>query len=362
MLTMFAKIHIAHSLLPMTVVIVCSVGFRIVRQKQILPVYDSICVSLAGVSLLAGIHLYGNSMLGVARRHPVRDVMGFFRDIAARTWGHANVGQASVLNNDWLALLLGLLTLCGPLFLIALIIGITGRSRQGFGVRVLILVVLSYILSLFLSPSMPWDDGEFLNRSWPLLWCLGAWALLERPLLKFDQKQPNLLPIAGSVIAFVLGWNILPGAKRESIASPPRPEDWSKAYYPITVNSSEKKLAYNLKRLGIGINTHFFASSSLKNSHSKIDFDDTPSRLSALSGARPVISRVLFQKSLEVLHGKKGVDLTFESRYSRMLRVYGAVCASSAGAYSQIKAFQQPGAVPEKVIYIVCQDLEPPSR
>ena len=207
---------------------------------------------------------------------------------------------------------------------------------------------------------MPWDDGEFLNRSCPLLWCLGVWALLERPLFKFDQKQPNLLPITGSVIAFVLGWNILPGAKRESIASPPRPEDWSKTYYPTTVNSSEKKLAYELKRLGI--NTHFFTSSSLKNSNSKIDFDDTPSRFSALSGARPVMSRVLFQKSLEVLHGKKGVDLSFESRYSRMLRGYGAVCASSAGANSQIKAFRQPGAVPGKVIYIVCQDLEPPSR
>ena len=352
--TVFAKIQIAHALLPMVVVLVSLVCFSLLRQKYVLPINHSIYVSLAALSLLAGIHLYGNSLLGVGRRHPVGEVMSFFRDIAATTWG-----QAAVLNHAWLAPLLGFLTLCGPLFLIALISGITGTSRQGFGVRVLGLVVVSYIVSLFLTPSMPWDDREFLNRSWPLLWCLGAWALLDKPLFKFDQKQPQLVLITGSVIAFILGWNILPGAKRESIASPARPEGWTQAFYPTIVNSSEKKLAQDLKRSGI--NTYFFASSSLKNSHSKIDYDDLPSRLSALSGARPLMSRVLFQKSLQVLHVKKGMDVSVESRYSEMLRGYGTACASSAGAYSPIKAFQQPGAVPKQTVSIVCQDLEPPS-
>jgi len=357
--TVFAKIQIAHALLPMVVVVVSLVCFSHLRQKHGLPINHSIYVSLAALSLLAGIHLYGNSLLGVGRRNPLGEVMSFFRDIAARTWGHVNVGQATVLSNDWLASLLGFLTLCGPLFLIALISGITGPSRHDFGVRVLVLIVVSYMVSLFLNPSMPWDDREFMNRSWPLLWCLGAWALLDNSPFKLDQKQPQLMLITSSVFAFIVGWSILPGAKRESIASPARPEDWSQAYYPTIVNSSEKKLAKVLKRSGV--NTYFFASSSLKNSHSKIDFDDLPSRLSALSGARPLMSRVLFQKSLQVLRIKKGLDLSVESRYSQMLRDYGTACASSVGANSPIKAFQQPGGVPEQPNSIVCEDLEPPN-
>jgi hypothetical protein len=359
LLTAFAKIQIAYALLPMVVAIVSSVGFRIPGQKQVLSANNSIYIPLAAVSLLAGVHLYSNSVLGVGRRHPVGDVMTFFRDIAAKTWGHTNFGQASALNNDWLGPLIGLLTLCGPVFLIALICGITSPSRQGFGVRVLVLVVVSYMVSFLLNPSMPWDDGEFLNRSWPLLWYLGAWALLDKPPFKFDLKQPHLVLITSLVIALILGWNILPGPKIESIASPPRPEDWSKAYYPTIVNSAEKKLAQDLRRMGL--NTYFFANSSLKNSYSKIDFDDMPSRLSALSGARPLMSRVLFQKSLQALHSKQGLDRSVESRYSQMLRSYGTACDSAAGANSPIKAFQQLGAVPNKNVYVVCQDLEPPS-
>jgi hypothetical protein len=126
------------------------------------------------------------------------------------------------------------------------------------------------------------------------------------------------------------------------------------------VNSSEKKLAQVLKRSGI--NTYFFASSSLKNSHSKIDFDDMPSRLSALSGARPLISRVLFQKSLEVLQVKNGVDPSVESRYSQMLVSYGTACESSADSNSPIKVFQQPEAGSVQSVYVVCQDLKPPSQ
>ena len=360
LLTVSAKIQIAHALLPMVVAIGSWVGFSLLRQKQVLRLNDSIYIPLAAVSLLAGVHLYANSILGVGRRDPAGEVITFLRDIAARTWGYANAGQTSVLNNDWLAPLLGFLTFCGPLFLIALLSGIIGPSRQSFRERVLILIIVSYVTSLLISPSMPWDDGEFLNRSWPLLWYLGAWALLDRPRFKFDRKQLQQVLITGSVIALILGWSILPAPKRESIASPSRPEDWSKSYYPTIVNSSEKKLAQDLKRSGI--NPYFFASSSLKNSHSKIDFDDMPSRLSALSGARPLISRVLFQKSLEVLQVKNGVDPSVESRYSQMLVSYGTACESSAGANSPIKVFQQPEAGPVQSVYVVCQDLKPPSQ
>ena len=359
LLTAFAKIQIAYALLPMVVVIVSSVGFRTLGQKHVLNANTSIYIPLAAVSLFAGVHLYVNSILGIGRRHPVGEVMTFFRDIAAKTWGHTNIGQTSVLNNDWLAPLLGFLTLCGPVFLSALICGITGPSRRGFGLRVLALVVASYMVSFLLSPSMPWDDGEFLNRSWPLLWYLGAWALLDKPPFEFHLKQPHLVVITSLVIAFILGWSILPAPKRESIASPPRPEDWSKAYYPTIVNSSEKKLAQDLRQ--VGLNAYFFASSSLKNSHSKIDFDDLPSRLSALSGARPLISRVLFQKSLQAFDSKESLDRSVESRYSQMLGSYGRACDSSAGANSPIQAIQQLGAVPKQKVYVVCQDLEPPS-
>jgi hypothetical protein len=206
---------------------------------------------------------------------------------------------------------------------------------------------------------MPWDDGEFLNRSWPLLWYLGAWALLDKRSFRLDEKLGQRVLLTGSAIAFILGWFILPVPKRESIASPSRPEGWSKAFYPTTINSTEKKMANGLKSLGT--TTYFFASSSLKNSYSKIDFDDMPSRLAALSGARPLLSRVLFQRSMEVDHGKNNLALSVESRYNRILRRYGAACASSADTNSPIKVFEEPTVALKQNVYVVCQDLEPPA-
>jgi hypothetical protein len=285
--------------------------------------------------------------------------MTFFGVVVTRTWGHLKVGQISVLNIDWIAPLLGFMTLCGPLFLIALISGVSGPSRQSFGVRVLILVAFSYAVSLLLSPSMPWDDGEFLNRSWPLLWYLGVWGILDRFPLKLNKKLPQQWLITGSVIMVVLGWLILPGPKRESMASPPKSDDWSKVFYPTTFKSTEIKLAQDLRRSGN--NNYFFASSSLKKNYSKVEFDDLPSRIAALSGARPLLSRVLFQKSMQVHQTNNGLELSVESRYNQILSRYGAACASSADLNSPIKVFEEPTVAPKQNVYVVCQDMEAPS-
>jgi len=360
LLTVFTKIQIAHALLPMVVVVVISAGFSILRQNRRLRLNRTIYIPLASLAFLAALHLHGNSVLGLGRKHPIGEVMTFFGVVVARTWGQLKVGQISVLNIDWIAPLLGFMTLCGPLFLIALISGVSGPSRQSFGVRILILAAFSYVVSLLLSPSMPWDDGEFLNRSWPLLWCLGVWALLDRCPLKLNKKLPQQWIVSGSVITIALGWLLLPGPKKVSIASPPKPDDWSKVFYPITFKSTEIKLAQDLRRSGN--NNYFFASSSLKKSYSKVEFDDLPSRIAALSGARPLLSRVLFQKSMQVHQAKNGLEMSVELRYNQILSRYGAACASSAGANSQIKVFEEPNVAPKQNVYVVCQDLKPPSQ
>jgi hypothetical protein len=131
-----------------------------------------------------------------------------------------------------------------------------------------------------------------------------------------------------------------------------------KAFYPITISLSEKKLADQLDNSRA--NTYFFASSSIKNSN--FILDDLPSRLAALSGMRPLLSRISFQKSLPVHHSKNNVDLTIETRYGQMLRRYVRACPASAGKNSPIKALQQQETVPDQQVYVVCQNLEQPSR
>jgi hypothetical protein len=355
LLTAFSKIQIAHALLPVVVIIVCAAAFRILRQRQVIRVNPWISIPLAGASL-AGLHLYGNSLLNIGRKDPIREVMHFLSEITEKTWGHANGTLTSVAQIDWLAPLLGLMTLCGPIFLIAVICGMRRPARAGFREQVLILFSFSYLFSLLLSPSMPWDDGEFLNRSWPLLWCIGVWALLKRGSFKAEQPlQPQLL-IIGSVIAVLAGWFILPGPKRESIASPPNREDWSKTFYPTTIRLSEKKLAKELINSSKG--NYFFASSSA--SSNNFIFDDLPSRLAALSGIRPIMSRLSFQKSLPVSATRNHDNLTIESRYSQLLKRYAKACPTTDDDKSPIKVFRQPGESPALTVDVICKDLEQP--
>jgi hypothetical protein len=354
-LTAFSKIQIAHALLPMAVMIITMAAFKIANQKVGLKSNQWMYLTLSLASL-AAIHLVGNWKLGIGRKQPVAEAISFFSDIAARTWGHANFGLASIANNHWTAPLLGLMTLCGPLFLIAFISCLGKPPKDEFRAKVILLVAISYGASLLLSPSMPWDDGEFLNRSWPLLWCFGAWALLGSWPVALE-RLPRQLLIIISVIAMILGWLLLPEPKRESIASPPNRKDWSKSYYPTSIRLTEKKLAKALKQSRA--NAYFFASSNASNSNYILD--DLPSRLAALSGMRPLLSRLTFQKTLPVHHARNGLNLSVETQYSQMLKRYATVCRSSAGATIPIRAFTQPELASDQRVYVVCAGLEQPS-
>ena len=357
LLTAFSKIQIAHSLLAMVVIILTSATLDIKKQKMGIAFKHWLFVFLMVVSFSA-VHLYGNWKLDIGRKHPVAEVTSFLSGIGTTTWGNAHFGQGLPLNNAWIAPLLGLLTLWGPLLLIALITSNARQSRDNFRPLVLTLMTMSYTLSLILSPSMPWDDGEFLNRSWPLLWCLGAWYLLGQYPIRLEQQLNRQMLIIGSVIATILGWFILPEPKRESIASPPIRGGWMKAFYPTTIRLSEKKLA---ARLGESKkNTYFFASSNSKNTNYLLD--DLPSRLAALNGMRPLLSRLSFQKSLSVHRSNNSVGQSIEKRYSLMLKRYAGACTTSSSANSPIKAFKQPESAPDQQLYIVCQSLEQPSQ
>lgn len=248
------------------------------------------------------------------------------------------------------------MTLCGPLFLIAFISCLGKPPKDEFRAKVILLVAISYGASLLLSPSMPWDDAEFLNRSWPLLWCFGAWALLGSWPVALE-RLPRQLLIIISVIAIILGWLLLPEPKRESIASPPNRKDWSKSYYPTSIRLTEKKLAKALKQSRA--NAYFFASSNASNSNYILD--DLPSRLAALSGMRPLLSRLTFQKTLPVHQARNGLNLSVETQYSQMLKRYATVCRSSAGATIPIRAFTQPELDSDQRVYVVCAGLEQPS-
>lgn len=355
LLSAFSKIQIAHSLLPMTVLSLTSATLGIKKQTLEISLKQWLFFSFIILSF-AAIHLYGNWILDINRKHPVVEVTAFLSDIGTTTWGNAHFGQALLVNKAWIAPLLGLLTLWGPLLLIALITSKARQSRNVLRPQVLTLITLSYTLSLILSPSMPWDDGEFLNRSWPLLWCLGAWYLLGQYPIRLEQKLNRQMLITGSVLAIILGWSILPEPKKESIASPPTREGWTKAFYPTIIRSSEKKLS---SRIGqSSTNTYFFASNNKSNSY----LDDLPSRLAALSGTRPLLSRLAFQKSLSIRRTRNNTDLSVETRYSQMLKLYAGACPASSSANSPIKAIKQPESYSGQQVYIICQGLEQPSQ
>jgi hypothetical protein len=176
----------------------------------------------------------------------VQDWLKFLTDLAAVTWKEnlPFVDQLTLLPP--LAAGLGVLTLCGPLFLAFWVLAARSQQTRPFSSQLMALLIVSFLAGLFVGPPMVWDAAEFQNRSWPMLWCIGAWGLAgwqPRFALQRHRLLTGLLVVALLVFATVL----LPQQKSKSAASPPLWPDWTIKYYPFLISSSDKQAAAALK-------------------------------------------------------------------------------------------------------------------
>jgi hypothetical protein len=131
---------------------------------------------------------------------------------------------------------------------------------------------------------MVWDAAEFQNRSWPMLWCIGAWGLAgwqPRFALQRHRLLTGLLVVALLVFATVL----LPQQKSESAASPPLWPDWTIKYYPFLISWSDKQAAAALKAHAV-LQTEVKSMREGKTTRSESEGLDTMSR----SNSMPIAS------------------------------------------------------------------------
>ncbi len=217
-------------------------------------------------------------------------------------------------------LLLGGIILCGPVFIAGWILTNSNQRCLMVPRAVAPFILISFFLAVLISPAMPWDQGEFQNRSWPLLWCIGVWLLAGyRTKNESDQLMANLCL---SFAMLIVSWLLLPASKRLSAAQPPLAE-WTKDYYPYTIKSSEKKLAASLA--SISTNDLFF----IPDASSKAAYQDTTSIIAALSGRRPLFSRLGFQIAMQFGANKELKRKTIHNYYRYLAERTRQGCARS---------------------------------
>lgn len=346
-----SKLQIAQSLLPMvTLIIVLTLANSNQSLPRIRVKYRVLIPISLGLLVLACLGL--NSLVGVARSKPVEEVGIFLQGIRNIAWPLNGNPLSSLLDALWINKILGLLTLCGPLFLLAIGYSLSIGRQQALLRAMLLLMFTSYCLGLFVSPSMPWDDGEFLNRSWPVLWCVGAWVLLGVKNV-FSDTRKTRIAMGLSLLLVALGLSVLPLTKQLSIASPRSKLDWSKDYFPVRIKKEDKSIARMLQALGR--NSPFFAISSPENNRQILD--DSPARLASLSGMRPVMSRLGFQKSLQAKKGVPENENSIGRRYLQMLARYKEDCHQNAHLQSATRIIKGNDNLLEKEILIVCDRM-----
>jgi hypothetical protein len=199
---------------------------------------------------------------------------------------------------------------------------------------------------------MPWDQSEFQNRSWPLLWCIGVWLLAG-----YRMKNEGDYHIANLSLSFAMllgSWLILPANKRLSAAQPPLAE-WTKDYYPYTIKSSEKKLAASLA--SISTNDLFF----IPDTDQTEILQDTASTIAALSGRRPLFSRLGFQIAMQFGASKEIKRKNIYNYYKYLAERRRQGCASSKA--SKVLSKNLPNFIPIKIkdqikIWIQCDPTE----
>jgi len=285
---------------------------------------------------------------------------------------------------------------------------------------------------------MVWDAAEFQNRSWPMLWCIGAWGLAgwqPRLALQRHRLLTGLLVVSLLVFATVL----LPQQKSESAASPPLWTDWTIKYYPFLISSSDKQSAAALKAQAVlpaevkskreGKTTrsdneiidimtrsnsmpitkskpqaipsaasaeqppnkpaanatpnatakttvtstavssaqsphgpeyngrqYFFAANIVPTGD--VILYDQPSLIAGLSGSRPVISKLGFQRILTRFKQRQLRFHSVESRYQDLLRRSRLACAQSHRTESDLVTIEGDADQRDLPIVAVCNQLD----
>ena len=436
LILIFFKVQVAHALLlAVLVAVILTIRLRFRASGDRGPV--GLRLPLLITALFITSHLLLNRILGIARANPVQDWLKFLTDLAAVTWKEnlPFVDQLTLLPP--LAAGLGVLTLCGPLFLAFWVLAARSHQTRPLSSQLMALLIVSFLAGQFVGPPMVWDAAEFQNRSWPMLWCIGAWGLAgwqPRLALQRHRLLTGLLVVALLVFATVL----LPQQKSESAASPPLWPDWTIKYYPILISSSDKQSAAALKAQAVlqaevrsmreGKTTRsdneridtMSRSNSMPITHSKPqpipsaasveqpadkpaanatpnakakttgtstsgssaqsphgpDYNgrqyffaanivptgddilyDQPSLIAGLSGSRPVISKLGFQR---ILTRSKRRQLRFhsvESRYQDLLRRSRLACAQTHRTASDLVTIEGDADQRDLPIVAVCKQL-----
>jgi hypothetical protein len=149
---------------------------------------------------------------------------------------------------------------------------------------------------------------------------------------------------------------LMPAAKWVSAASSPIAKDWTASYYPTTIRSADKTMARAM--LPYRGNTFFFARSNPVPGRNNLD--DEPSRLAALSGMRPLWSRLVFQTQLADFGDQGSRRPLLQARYQHLLDSAIEACGPVRGERQRIaRIYEAVERHPAATAYALCDYLDP---
>ncbi|MEB3168649.1 MAG: hypothetical protein VKK97_07945 [Synechococcaceae cyanobacterium] len=353
-LSAFSKLQVAHSIALASLTLILLSGYQLIQPDRRLRLRDHGLVALLGLAGVGAL-LVLNAMFDVARAHPLEEWLSFLQLTAHQAWSGQPAVIALVSRAPTAAALLGVLTLAGPLFLVGLLPSLRRGALEPTSSWLIALIFASYLVGLLVSPAMPWDGREFQNRSWPLLWSIGIWLLAGLRL----SPVPTLTPwqLAATALAMLtLAGILMPAAKWTSAASSPIAKDWTASYYPTTIRSADKTMARAM--LPYRGNTFFFARSNPVPGRNNLD--DEPSRLAALSGMRPLWSRLVFQTQLADFGDQGSRRPLLQARYQHLLDSAIEACGPVRGERQRIaRIYEAVERHPAATAYALCDYLDP---
>jgi hypothetical protein len=322
-LTLAFKFQIAYSIAIGTAVLCSILAWRAAAPAS-RPQTLAIFLVLLVLILLGCLQtLYGK--LGIAPTNPFQALSTYLvlasqKNILGKTVDPTHTGVLISTIKSFV----GVTVLTGPLFLCGW--GLANSTRECAPVPKGILPVLfsSFLLGLLIHPVMPWDPGEFQNRSWPLFWCVGCWLLAGYRTNGYREMTPTLALHQGVNKGFFILICILaviivaiPVNRKQSIAAPLL-NDWADTNYPLMVSTADKQTSRKVQEIGSG--EYFF------------DPKDDPSTLliAGLSGRRPLFSRTTFQTQSAIIPSKENKDELIKDRFQRLEQAAIASCRHQA--------------------------------
>jgi hypothetical protein len=290
------KFQVAHSLLLVFSYIILE---RLIFRKRAKRKVSRFAVFTLTVITLSGAQLALYRLLNSGRENYFQDLIGFASSIANMT----SIATSELSAGDkplFISLITpisGFLLLLGPLFATSVLVSLSRGDGMASRLedRLIILTLLSYAFGILLNPVTPWDSGEFQNRSWPTLWCIGLWYLSF-----VSSSIPNYLSPRASrtviLLFIVLIMTLLPSRKIVFAGRPLFANDWTKSYYPLSISPSDKQLAFDLKQHAANPNSFIYIPNG-----SDALYNDQVSIIASLSGISPFFSRQKMQYALSKL-------------------------------------------------------------